>query len=90
MEGREWRRLIKRMRMLWKSKQGFTAATESRLDECVGRVMGEGGSGRRLKNDGDASAARFTALLSSSSPEVIATICRWNREYQCFPTCPGY
>lgn len=31
--------------MLWKSKQGFTAAMESRLDECVGRVMWGGGEG---------------------------------------------
>lgn len=40
VEGREWRRLIKGRRLLWKSKQGSTAAMESRLDECVGRVKG--------------------------------------------------
>lgn len=47
---------------------------------CGKSNEGERGSGKRIKNDGDESAARFTALLLySSRSAVIPTICRWNR-----------
>lgn len=46
----------------------------------------EGGSGRRIKNDGDVSADRFMALLSYSAPSAaIPIIRRWNRRVSVSP-----